>query len=368
MKTVLFAIGSIIAVVGLSTSGLAQSQSRSRPRQHLLKIDGKYQAVRGINLAWLNGCYGHDFGHLPAHLGWGVSFSRNDLDDDFADMARMNLNVVRIWVFESLEGLQFDRNGLVNGLDPDLTRNFDTALELARKHGLHLYLCLANDFLKSCRKVNAKDIVADEQARRAYLDKAVRPFVARYKGDSAVFAFDIMNEPEQDIAGPTGNWGRDGHTWTTMRLFIRENATLIHEVDAERLVSCGSGWHPSGENIKAGRYSGLGLDFYDLHEYRNDGQLPPVRELGVDLPVVVGEFNQNNQKEVEDDELQRRAVESFLRHARDGGYAGAIYWDYGYSKAEGIAFLRILRGRGSAAWRPAAAILRDFNWTVSRRP
>lgn len=41
-------------------------QARPSPVTRLLKIDGKYQPVRGMNLAWLNGCYGHDFGGHPA--------------------------------------------------------------------------------------------------------------------------------------------------------------------------------------------------------------------------------------------------------------------------------------------------------------
>jgi Cellulase (glycosyl hydrolase family 5) len=276
-------------------------------------------------------------------------------------MVRMNINVVRIWVFENLEGLQFDQEGYVNGLDPVLVRNFDTTLVLAKKHGLHLYLCLAEAFLKTCRNDKVKDIIGDRKALRAYLDNAVRPFVTCFKGDSAVFAFDIMNEPEQDIAGPNGNYSNDGHTWTTMRSFIRANATLIHSVDPKRLVSCGSGWHGGGGNIKAGRYSGLGLDFYDLHEYRNDGYLPSVQDLGVSLPVLVGEFGPDYK--AKDEEVQTRAVENFLLNARNGGYAGTAYWDYQYPAVDvGAHYLTILKGNGSAAWSPAAYTLRDFRW------
>jgi hypothetical protein len=354
----LWLIPILIAFWGFITSGQAQS----RPRQNLLKIDGKYQPVHGINLAWLNGAYGHDFGHLPAHPDWKSDFDAGDLDRYFAEMRRMNLNVVRIFVFEDLEGLEFDDVGCVKRIEPQLLDNFDVTVTIAKKHGLHLYLCLANNYRKSCRTINVKDIVSDLKARRAYLANVVGPFTAHFKNNPAVFALDVMNEPEQDVAGPTGNYSNDGCDWRVMRSFIRDNATSIHKADPGRLVSCGSGWHGGGENIKAGIYSGLGLDFYDFHEYRNDGYLPPVRELGVNLPVIVGEFSQDDQKVVEDDELQRAAVEAFLRNARDGGYAGAIYWDYDHPNAPGPAHLRILRGRGSSEWRPAAHVMRDFQW------
>ncbi len=355
----------VIALGGIITSSLAQSRSR----QNLLKIDGKYQPVHGINLAWLNGSHGHDFGHLPAHPDWKVDFDAADLDRYFADMNRMNLNVVRIWVFEDLEGLKFDDTGYVTGIELEFMENFDVAVTIAKKNGLHLYLCLASAIRKPCRSINVHDIVEDLKARRAYLTNAVRPFTARFKGNDSIFALDIMNEPEGDVAGPAGNYSDQGYDWRVMRSFIRDNATTIHKADPGRLVSCGSGWHGGGENIKAGLYSGLGLDFYDFHEYRNDGFLPPVRELGVNLPVIVGEFSQDDQKVIEDDELQRQAVERFLLNARDGGYAGAIYWDYDHPNAEGAAHLRILRGRGSSEWRPAANVLRDFQWNrVTPKP
>jgi hypothetical protein len=108
----------------------------------LLKIDGKYQPVRGMNLAWLNGCYGHDFGSSPAHRDWGTGFNAQALDAHFADIAKMNINVVRIFVFESLEGLEFDKNGYVTGIEDNLLNNFSTALDLAEKNNLYLYLCL----------------------------------------------------------------------------------------------------------------------------------------------------------------------------------------------------------------------------------
>ncbi len=325
----------------------------------LLKLGGKPTYVHGINLTWLNGACGHDFGELPAHPDWEVAFSRNDLACAFDNMAGMHLNAVRIWVFEDMEGVRFNDQGYAEGIEPRFIDNFSVALSLANDRGLHLYLTLSNNVMRTCRLLGVKDVVVDGDARRRYLDKVIKPFVTRFKGDTAIFAYDIMNEPEWEVAGRTGNWTAEGYSWAVIRNFIRDNARVIHGADPGRLVSCGSGWH-SFENIKAGIYSGLGLDFYDFHEYRNDGYLPPVKDLGLDRPVLIGEFNQDNQKEVEDDELQRRAVEAFLRNARDGGYAGAFFWNYDHPNAPGVAFLRILRGRGSGELRPAAAALRDF--------
>lgn len=333
---------------------VAGQRSRTAGGARLLKIGGKYEHVRGINLAWLNGACGHDFGRMPAHPDWGVAFDPDDLDRYFADMRRMGLNVVRIWVFEACEGLLFDAGGCVRGIDPGLLKNFDVAVKLASGHGLHLYLCLGAGYAEACRSVKAGDILADPRARQAYLEHAVAPFVARYKGDPIVFAIDIYNEPQFEAM--------DGTTWAVMRSFLRENATAIHRADPKRLVSCGVG----AEEIRAGRMSGLGLDFYDVHRY-GDGGLPTVAELGVKTPVLLGEFGPGNQAKGQDDEAQKAAVENFLRNARDGGYAGAVYWDYAYPGIRVESNLNILRGGGSAEWRPAAYVLRDFRWDEPRK-
>ena len=330
---------------------------------HLLPVGGKRQPVHGMNLAWLNGQYDHDFGFNALHPDWGCGFSERDLDRYFADMARMRVNVCRIWVFESLEGLLFDDNGFVKGLDPTLVKNFDTTVGLARKHKIHLYLALANHFGPSCDKGGFKNIISNRSATKRYVDNAVVPFVKRFKGDDTIFAIDIMNEPEGEIAGRHGNWKKEGNTMETMGRFLDASVTGIRRADRNRLVSCGSGWH-SYENIQAGRYKPLNLDFYDFHEYNDTGHLPPISELKVDKPVLVGECNQDNQREEIDDEVQLRAIKGFLENAKKHRYAGIVVWYYDFpnQRAADSRFLSILKTGGSAEWRPAAKFFSEFIW------
>lgn len=345
----------VLILLLVSTNPLyAQSKSKNKKVHRLpvrlLKIDGKYQHVRGMNLAWLNNAYGCDFGHSPEHPDYGIGFNATDLDKYFADMARMNVNVVGILVFESLEGLQFDQKGYVKGLDPAMLPNYDTALALAKKHGLHLYLRFGHDYHPTCRRLKLADIFCNLKARQAYIENAVKPFVRRYKGDSRVFAFEIYNEVQYYM---------EDCTWPVMRSFLRDNATVIHKIDPKRLVSASTGVN----ELKAGYVSGLGLDFYDIHSYRNDGFIPPVSELSVGLPVLLGEFGSDQEPPHPDDDRQLKAVETYLRNARDGGYAGASYWSYEYPNVDDkIHYLTILKGNGSAEWRTAAYRLRDFQW------
>lgn len=118
-------------------------------------------------------------------------------------------------------------------------------------------------------------------------------------------------------------------------------------------------------NVKSGYFSGLGLDFNDIHEYNTDGKLPPASSLGVRLPVLLGEFNADG-KDAANDDVQRQTVERFLGCARDGGYVGAIYWYYDFPWCENTSGMQIVQAHGSSAWRPAAYVLRDFQWNVPK--
>lgn len=324
---------------------------------HLLKIDGRHIYIHGANLAWLDGGYGHDIGINPLHPNWKCKYDSEHLATYLADMKRMHLNVVRVWLLEDLQGLVFDEDGLVSGLDPTFERNFEDMLHVAEEQQMALYLCLANNFMKTCQHLSVRDIAGDPAGRNAYLKNAVRPLTKRCKGKPCIFAFDIMNEPEQDIAGPTGNYTSKGISWEIMRRFIQANANAIHGADKTRLVTCSSGWCGT-KNVAQGKFNGLGLDFYDFHVYSDNGTLPPVSTLNVDKPVIVGEYGQNR-KEVDYD-LQANVARTLLRSAVQGGYAGTLIWRYDFPNVKKPYIHDLLIGQGSGEWRPVCHVLQSF--------
>jgi hypothetical protein len=279
-----------------------------------------------------------------------VAFDRNELDRQFADIQRMNMSVVRIFVFEDLEGLEFDKDGYVSGVDGLLLDNFTTAAELAKDHGLSLYLCLTNNVFTTCRKLHQRNFVNDLKARDAYLANAVRPFVTRLKG-KAVFAIDLINEPEWE---PEANYPP-----SVLRSFVRDGAATVHRADPARKVSVGA------VNAEAcAKYQGTGINVYEFHTYNTHGYLPPVESLKLNLPVLIGECGAEP-KDAENDDALNRAVGNFLRNARNNGYAGALYWCYG-GPQNGHALMDVVRGKGSSEWRPVAYTLRDFQWQQPR--
>ncbi len=306
--------------------------------------------IKGINLAWLNHLYGCDFGHSPEHPEYGVLFNRDELDRQFADIESLRLTVVRIFVFEDLEGLEFDAKGYVKGVDPALIENFKTATGLAARHHLSLYLCMTNNVEQTCRKLGKRNFVRDLRARQAYFLNALKPFVIAMRG-RAVFAIDLINEPEYD---PMADYPPE-----VVHSFLGDGAYVVHRADPRRKVSVG------GSRVEClPNYIGTGLDFYDFHRYSTEGELPAVWELGMDRPVLLGEFSAEDKDAWDDDKLCS-AVTKFLENVKNKGYAGALYWCYGGPENK-PSCMDLTRGNGNRELRPVAYVLRDFRLTNAR--
>ena len=182
-------------------------------------------------------------------------------------------------------------------------------------------------------------------------------FVRRYGGSPWVWGFDLMNEPEGAVAGPTGNWGH-GVDWTTMRDFLAAGAGRVRAAAPRAFVSAGSGWH-GPDNVRAGRFSGLGFSHLDFHEYDDGGALPPYRDLQRRARVLVGEAGQRTERV--DDSLQDAALRGFLRRAAEQHYWGVLSW---YIDRPGstnhLTLIDPSSSYGDLRPRPAARALRDL--------
>lgn len=303
--------------------------------------------VVGCDLPWLDGHMGWD---MADHAEWGVGFNAENTTAYFADMQRMGISVVRWWLFADCRaGIVFDASGQPTGIQPEVFDRLDFVMdELCPKYGIRMYWCLLSGLLDTPHS----GIVTDPKKRRAYIDNVVMPLAERYGDHPSLFAFDLMNEPESDVAARSGNWKRVGTNWTTMREFLSECAAAIHAVAPEARVSAGSGWH-GFENLQSGLYAGLGLDFYDAHIYTDDPAPPPVGSLALDLPCLIGEYNVTRETAA-DPKLQAELVAQFLAGAEAGGYMGALVWSYGHAETASPYGLLQANGR----WKPVAKVIR----------
>lgn len=319
-----------------------------------INVNAKDYFIFGANLAWIDGAYRCDFGYNEV-WGWGPNYNTSNVENYLEDLKNMGVKVIRPWIFEAYEGLMFNSTGYVTNIHPTLYNNMDDFVLRCENKNLYVYFCLIS-YLQRDDDPDAwkyLNIITNTTARSYYINNAVVPFVTRYKDTSCFFAIDIMNEPEFVIAGDTGNWSPHGTTWTVMRSFISDCVSAIKSIDSSILISCGSGWH-NEENIIAGYYSGLGLDFYDYHKYDNQGNLIPYSSLGINKPCIIGECGQSSTSW--NDNIQDTADKGFMNNAWNLGYAGVLFWQYNYPGATEVhTFVN-----SDASWRALCYSIKEF--------
>lgn len=322
-------------------------------------FDERYFAF-GVNLAWLDGQYDHDFGtnEVMGHdfRAYDDKQKKANLDAYFKDISKMGARVVRLWLFERFEGLQFDSNGNVKGIDDGLVQNIADVLGVAEKYNLYLYLCLMDTWgvtvhaQQHISKLNS--IIANEQVRKSYIDNAVKPFVSdtRLKTDR-IFAIDVINDPEGMYSSI---WRRDIE-WIDVIKFINECAQAIHTVNIK--ASCG---FQRFQTLLDSKDDLKHLDFYDYHEYNDDGDLVSYSNLTLDKLCIIGECGQKSEKY--DDEIYDKTVANFLNNSWKNGYAGCFLWYYnykGYDVNDSNNRYSLIINDGK--WRRACYLLPEFN-------
>jgi hypothetical protein len=267
----------------------------------------------GANLPWLH--YGIDFGANAWTPEGGVAHpsQSGDLDATFEKLAASGVRAIRWFLFcDGRAGIEFGSHGRPIRLDPMVFRDIDAALAAAQRHGLRIMFVLL-DFVwcdparvvKGVQLGGRSAVLQDAEARRALLDRVLRPVLKHYGTEPTILAWDVINEPE---------WIR---TLTSEQLyeFLSEAVSLVHAnaMQPVTIGSAGARWRTF--------YEGLGLDFYQVHWYDAlTGQPPletPVIELGFDRPVVLGEFPTLG---------SQRSMPAILDVAHAAGYAGAFYW------------------------------------------
>jgi hypothetical protein len=317
-----------------------------RASAQLLPINSTNTFAKGANLPWLDGQYDHDIGINPLHSGWGCSYNSAHMNQYLADMHNMRITVVRLWLNENKQGLLLDGNGNVTGLNSTFLTNLDNIIQLATQNGIYMYLTLNG---------GDPDWVTNTTKQASYVNNAVTPLATRYKGNKHIFAYDVMNEIDGVVGGSLGNYG-SGATWAQAQAYITATVSAIHSADPGRLATCSTGWHQC-HNL--GYFLGLGLDFYDYHNYQDTPSFPTASSLGMDKPIYIGECGQSTT--YWDDSIQNTCELDALNSARSGGYAGVGIWAYQYPGCSDYYSMV----NTNASWRPVCYTIQSWNYTVT---
>ena len=251
----------------------------------------------GANLPWIN--YGSD-------IGSATGFA-NDLATLYSDLDQWKGSTVRVFLFCDLRsGITFDASGNPISFNGSAFNDMQALLDVAKAFDIKLIPVLF-DYMIADGKSGTylgehSDLITDASKKQKLLD-LFSTFFDRFAGDSSIYAWDVMNEPE--FAGAVSI--DDAHS------FVSDFVKLIHSKSDNALVTLGS----ARRDWMVKYWTDIGLDVYQFHYYDSmESSTPlndPVSQLNLDKPVIAGE-------------LQPDSVSSKLSTLSSDGYAGGLFW------------------------------------------
>jgi hypothetical protein len=311
-----------LAVGASATVNFRLTPNTTTPPGNTLPWNGTSSFWLGLNFPWWN--YGTDFGTG----GWGKFTDWANLETQMAIMRSQGVRMIRWWVFaDGRYAPDFNADGTVSGLDSFVLADLDKAMALAAKYNLYLMLAVTDANIVGPGSSDGAVqmgghgvLITNAAVRQTYLDRALKPLlqhVAASPYAKYVAAYDVMNEPELQVQG---FWGSQ-FTRDQMKGFLADCVNYIHLYGGGAYATVGSampGW--------ASAWAGIGQDVYQVHWYPgfDNGapfmsSLPTAASLGLDKPVIVGEFA----TAVTQAQMQQQLDTIYAR-----GYAGALAWSY----------------------------------------
>ena len=293
--------------------------------------------LQGTNYPWHG--YGTDFGANA----WGVSgvhttASYNAIDADFAAMAAEGVHSTRWWVFsDGRAGITFDSAGMPSGIDSNVFPDLDAAVQIAAKHNIYLDLVLLDFTWMQDPQTSSgvqlgghANVINTTTGQQDLINNVFVPVFKRYGSNPMVVSWEVMNEPEWAITddGSVHTNISQPSSLANFQAFTSAVANAVH-TNTKSYVTVGEAamkW--------ASQWKGLGLDYYEIHYYDWMNPFPNTNlygatasSLGLDAPVVVGEFPAANSTTAN--------MQQYLDTWFNNGYAGAWSWSYGGVDANG---------------------------------
>jgi hypothetical protein len=310
----------------------------------------------GVNLPWFT--YGCDFGTNGWQPNGGVAQPgrRATVRVALERLGGQGPRVVRWFMLaDGRAGLVETPEGRIEGLDDHVFRDADAALDELERTGLQVIFVLFDFHWFTPRRViegvrlgGRSAVATDADQRRRLIGRVVTPLVERYGRHPSILAWDVVNEPEWVTRRRWGLPGRGVVPRPAMRAFIRDVVDVIHR-HGSQAATAGSA---SARSLRL--VEGLGLDVYQIHWYdrvaRHAPLDRPVASLGLDRPVILGEFPTRG---------SLRSPEEIVRSAREAGYAGALAWSAltGDEASDPAAMALSLRPSGPAVGSPSPPVV-----------
>lgn len=330
-------------------------------------VGGKF--IIGINLGWFEDKYGSDlggseFGDSPL---WSnpsapltVDLSKPNIPQNQPYLsqnpaainqyfAKINgVDIVRLWLFEQLEGLVFSKDGNNNlmGLDPSFINNLLKILNSANSYNIKVYLTLLNSWdtnasfpsgLPSSRMGDYQKLF---QARKQiitnilqnpsdFCNNILTPLLDATKNNPTVFAIDLINEPDSMIESKIISSQQ-------LRNFVEYIVQKIKPYGVKISIGC------MRKNTSMSLSSTL-IDFSDIHAYNDPTNAGPPKLDSYNSSdfsskyCIIGECGYHPETKPYDQNQELPILEGFLEDANKQGYAGALAWRFqDYKNPDGI--------------------------------
>jgi hypothetical protein len=321
-----------------------------------LLYNGKKIFFSGTNLAWSD--YNSDVGDAP--------LNENAWRKAVEGTRAAGGNAIRWWLFNNMsQSPEIDQSThLVSGLKENTIANMKKALDIAEEYGVMVSMCLFSHNLMEPNQwglyaddkldITANENLFEEAGTKAFIDNVLNPVVKAIGNHKALMTWEVFNEPE-GMTSECSGWTKKKMSLAKIQKFTNKVAAAIHTANPELLVSTGSVnikyqkyWNDAALVEAGGEAKGT-LDFFQTHyyPYYQDNAVSPFVNTAAQMattygydskPMIIGEFPASGWK----GETYRSSfaakteisTEECYRKAFDGGYAGALAWQYIGDKTE----------------------------------
>lgn len=302
-----------------------------------INFAGKEIYLNGANAPW------NDFG-----VDFGCNYSASTFETMLGNMQNAGVNAVRIWVhIDARCSPTLNASGSATGVPTNFYANLDDFMDRARNHNIAVMPVLWS-FDMTLKSQGKQFLITDATKTQAYIDNVLVPMVNRYKNHPALFAWEIINEPEWSMADDCDADRHNCVTSAQMQRFVGLQVAAIKS-NASTYVTVGSAgfkwnadkngkinyWNDSSLANASGKANAK-LDFYQIHYY--DWQ------KGVDYNDTPWEgrgpsYFLNDGKKVMIGEHPGKAdrwysLSTMINDSFNLGYIGSFPWAYTRNKSD----------------------------------
>jgi hypothetical protein len=203
-----------------------------------IQYKGKDIFLSGLNIAWVN--FAADLGPNAPPL--------DQFRKEFQTVRDSGGNAMRLWLFtDGSHTPEYNSNGFVTGPGLVAVKNLKQILDLSHHYNIGLILCLWSfDMLRapkldSARLYANQKMLTDTAYTMAFINNALVPMVDSVKGDSAIIAWEVCNEPNGMTTGTNYYQGDPTVPVSAIQKFTNLIAGAIHRTDSSAFVTTGPG-------------------------------------------------------------------------------------------------------------------------------